>query len=285
GSGGHAARRVEALLHGQLARALGGLPAPLQATGVYRRRRRALGARLARMGDHHAGRYDRALGDRVEGRVVPRLADRRVRAAEGSRPGAPSGALGHAGVLSRAQHGERRPRQGARSLRGSPMTAKRQDGPLRDAPLAIDSATFRTWGHALVDQIASLLDSIPSRPVTPGETPSDVRSALDLNGPLPEEGMDGGKLLEETARKLFDHSLFNGHPRFFGYITASPAPIGMLGDLLAASANPNVGGWVLAPAASEIEAQTIRWIGELIEFPASEGILVSGGNMANIVAF
>jgi glutamate/tyrosine decarboxylase-like PLP-dependent enzyme len=97
--------------------------------------------------------------------------------------------------------------------------------------------------------------------------------------------MDGGALLEETARKLFDHSLFNGHPRFFGYITAGPAPIGMLGDLLAAASNANVGGWVLAPAASEIEAQTIRWIGELIGFPAGEGILVSGGNMANIVAF
>jgi hypothetical protein len=27
-------------------------------------------------------------------------------------------------------------------------------------------------GHALVDQLASLLDSIPSRPVTPDETPS-----------------------------------------------------------------------------------------------------------------
>ncbi|HEU4940603.1 MAG TPA: aminotransferase class V-fold PLP-dependent enzyme [Candidatus Eisenbacteria bacterium] len=158
-------------------------------------------------------------------------------------------------------------------------------GARRDAPLAIDSATFRAWGHALVDQLASLLDSIPSRPVTPGETPSGVRTALDLNGPLPEEGMDGGALLEETARKLFDHSLFNGHPRFFGYITAGPAPMGMLGDLLAAAANPNVGGWVLAPAASEIEAQTIRWIGELIGFPAGEGILVSGGNMANIVAF
>ena len=166
------------------------------------------------------------------------------------------------------------------------MTVKRDDpGPRRDAPLAIDSATFRSWGHALVDQIASLLDSVPSRPVTPGETPSEVRDALDLNGSLPEAGMDGGALLEETARGLFDHSLFNGHPRFFGYITASPAPIGMLGDLLAAAANPNVGGWVLSPAATEIEAQTIRWIAELIGFPAAEGILVSGGNMANIVAF
>jgi glutamate/tyrosine decarboxylase-like PLP-dependent enzyme len=163
------------------------------------------------------------------------------------------------------------------------MSAK--EAPRRNAPLAIDSAEFRAWGHALVDQLAALLDSIPARPVTPGETPSAVRAALELDGPLPEEGTNGGKLLEETARRLFDHSLFNGHPRFFGYITSSPAPMGMLGDLLAAAVNANVGGWVLSPAATEIEAQTVRWIGELIGFPAGEGLLVSGGNMANIVAF
>ena len=47
-----------------------------------------------------------------------------------------------------------------------------------------------------------------------------------------------GALLDEAARLLFEHSLFNGHPRFFGYITSSPAPIGALGDLLAAAVNP-----------------------------------------------
>jgi glutamate/tyrosine decarboxylase-like PLP-dependent enzyme len=83
---------------------------------------------------------------------------------------------------------------------------------------------------------------------------------------------------------LFEHSLFNGHPRFFGYITASPAPIGILGDLLAAALNPNCGAWALSPAATEVEAQTVRWIAELIGFPNDAGgILVSGGNMANIV--
>ena len=50
-------------------------------------------------------------------------------------------------------------------------------------------------------------------------------------------------LLDEAADLLFGHSLFNGHPRFFGYITSSPAPIGALGDLLAAAVNPNVGAW------------------------------------------
>jgi glutamate/tyrosine decarboxylase-like PLP-dependent enzyme len=64
------------------------------------------------------------------------------------------------------------------------------------------------------------------------------------------------------------------------------APIGMLGDLLAAAVNPNVGAWMLSPAATEIESQTVRWIAELIGYPPEcGGLLVSGGNMANIVCF
>jgi aromatic-L-amino-acid decarboxylase len=89
-----------------------------------------------------------------------------------------------------------------------------------------------------------------------------------------------------VAQLLFDHSLFNGHPRFFGYVTAPPAPIGILGDFLAAAVNPNVGAWMLSPAATEIESQTVRWIAELIGYPVDcGGLLVSGGNMANFVCF
>jgi glutamate/tyrosine decarboxylase-like PLP-dependent enzyme len=156
----------------------------------------------------------------------------------------------------------------------------------RHAALAMDGATFRRLGHQLVDQLADCLAAVPQGPVTRAEAPSTVRAALNLTGPLPESGSDPGPLLEQTARLLFDHSLFNAHPRFFGYITASPAPIGILGDFLASAVNPNVGSFVLAPAATEIESQTVRWIAELIGYPPDcGGLLVSGGNMANFVCF
>src|SRR4051794_17283747 len=154
----------------------------------------------------------------------------------------------------------------------------------RQSPLAIDAATFRTLGHRLVDQIAAFLESVPQRPVTRTESPSDVRDMLNLTGPLPQSGMDPAVLLEETAQFLFDHSLLNGHPRFFGYITAPPAPIGILGDFLAAAVNPNVGAWTLSPAATEIESQTVRWIAELIGYPVNcGGLLVSGGKNGEIL--
>jgi len=154
----------------------------------------------------------------------------------------------------------------------------------RSAPIAMEPAAFRALGHELVDELAQFLESLPERPVTRDESPSAVREALGLNGSLPETGTEAGPLLRETARLLFDHSLFNAHPRFFGYITAPPAPIGILADFLAAAVNPNVGAWTLSPAATEIEAQTIRWIAQLIGYPAEcGGLLVSGGNMANFV--
>lgn len=156
----------------------------------------------------------------------------------------------------------------------------------RCAPLDMSPDEFRRVGHQVVDRIAELLGSLPDRPVTPAESPGTIRDALKASRRLPEHGTDATALLEETTKLLFDHSLFNGHPRFLGYITSAPAPIGMLGDLLAAAVNPNVGAWPIAPMATEIEAQTVRWIAELIGYPESSGgVLVSGGNLANIVCF
>jgi len=156
----------------------------------------------------------------------------------------------------------------------------------RAAPLDMSASEFRASGHDLVDRIADWLEDLPRGPVVHDESPAAVRAAVSAEQPLPQDGGDARTLVEDAARLLFQHSLFNGHPRFFGYVTSSPAPIGALGDLLASAVNQNVGAWRLSPAATEIEAQTIRWIAELIGFPAGgDGILVSGGNMANFVCF
>jgi glutamate/tyrosine decarboxylase-like PLP-dependent enzyme len=103
---------------------------------------------------------------------------------------------------------------------------------------------FREVGHRLVDEIAELMRSLRQRPVGREEKPSDVRKLLP--GELPQHGTDAAKLIEEFVPLFFDHSLFIGHPRFYGYITSSAAPIGALADLLAASVNPNVGAWKLS---------------------------------------
>jgi aromatic-L-amino-acid/L-tryptophan decarboxylase len=156
----------------------------------------------------------------------------------------------------------------------------------RVSPLAMSPQEFRQLGAQLVDRIASFLESLPSQPVTRAESPADVRQSLGAERALPQKGTDPSQLLHHAADLLFDHSLFNGHPRFWGYVTSSAAPIGALAELLAAAVNPNVGAWLLSPIASEIEAQTIRWIAEMLSYPVDcGGLFVSGGNMANLVCF
>lgn len=144
---------------------------------------------------------------------------------------------------------------------------------------------FKTAGYHLIDRIAFLLDTIQERPVTTTKTADQLRSFLGT-APLPETGISADAILKRATNLLFDHSLFNGHPKFLGYITSSATPIGALADLLAAAVNPNAGANILSPMATEIEQQTIRWLGEFIGVgPSYGGILVSGGNMANFTAF
>ena len=155
----------------------------------------------------------------------------------------------------------------------------------RHSPLEMSGDEFRKAGHQLVDDLADFLESLPDRKVVETKSVSEVQSVVG-NESLPTKGVDTSQLLKETTKLLVDHSLFNGHPRFWGYVTSSAAPIGILGDFLASAVNQNVGAWQLSPVATEIEAQTIRWIAELIGYNTDcGGLMVSGGNMANFVGF
>ena len=155
----------------------------------------------------------------------------------------------------------------------------------RASALDMSPDEFRRAGHALVDQLAELWETVRERPLTQGDDPGRAWELVG-RGPLPEHGTKPEVVLSEAFAALKQGSLFNGHPKFFGYITAGAAPIGVLSDLLAAGINPNCGGWPLSPVASAIELQTVRWIAELIGFPADcGGMLCSGGNVANMLGF
>jgi aromatic-L-amino-acid/L-tryptophan decarboxylase len=155
----------------------------------------------------------------------------------------------------------------------------------RETPIEIGKEEFRKIGYQLIDTIADFFDTIKEYPVTRGESPLQLQKLIGNSG-LPENGLSAEAIITKTTELLLNHSLFNGHPKFMGYITSSPAPIGVLADMLAAATNPNVGAQILSPIATEIEKQTVRWLAEFIGVsPSYGGILVSGGNMANFTAF
>lgn len=144
---------------------------------------------------------------------------------------------------------------------------------------------FRQLGHSLVDSIADFYAHLPTASTASPLLPDALRKVLGTRK-LPEKGTEIGPVLEDFRKLFFQHSTHNGSPRFWGYITSSGAPIGALADLLAAAVNPNCGAWALSPIATEIENECIRWLSEFMGLPGKwDGIVVSGGNMANIVAF
>jgi aromatic-L-amino-acid decarboxylase len=167
----------------------------------------------------------------------------------------------------------------AKTVRAVDRSAK------RSAPADMAPEKFREIGHSLVDAVADFLARLPNAPTASPLLPDAMRSVLGKRS-MPEKGTDIAPVLERFSRDFFRHSTHNGSPRFWGYITSSAAPIGALADLLAAAVNPNCGAWALSPIATEIENETIRWLAQFLELPGKwDGVLVSGGNMANIVGF
>jgi glutamate/tyrosine decarboxylase-like PLP-dependent enzyme len=147
-------------------------------------------------------------------------------------------------------------------------------------PLALPVEEFRRLGHRAVDLVADYLDGLPGRAVFTPMSPEDRRRLLD--GPLPARGRPPDAILRAVEREILPHPMGNGHPRFFGWVNSPPSPLGILGDFLAAAVNPSCAGG--DHAAIYLERRVVRWLMELVGFPArgSMGLLVSGGSMASL---
>jgi aromatic-L-amino-acid/L-tryptophan decarboxylase len=141
---------------------------------------------------------------------------------------------------------------------------------------------FRKAGHRLVDLLADYLEGIEDRPLFPGATPSHLMKLFDE--PLPQEPSPLDSVLSELEEKLLPHCTHVGHPGYFGLITPTPLPAGILGDLLASGLNQNVGAWSIGPGAVAMERRTVRWLTDLVGWGAAAGgNLTSGGMMANFL--
>jgi aromatic-L-amino-acid decarboxylase len=153
--------------------------------------------------------------------------------------------------------------------------------PLRD--LDWEPARARRLAEGALDLWTELLERLPDLPVALPGGEAEVRAAVAL--PVPEEPMSDDELLGYLRELTFRWSMYPGHPRFLAYISGAGTAPGVAADLLAAGLNQNVGGWRLAPAATEIELHFTRWFAEQFGLPAGAGgLLVSGGAMANFVA-
>jgi aromatic-L-amino-acid decarboxylase len=115
----------------------------------------------------------------------------------------------------------------------------------------------------------------------PGQPVVDDAIRAMLREPLPESPEPVTQALEEAAL-ILDESIAQPRPRYFAFVGSSGLPIGVVGDALASCFDANLA--VYAGAASDIEEQAVRWVGELVGYPVGGGAFTSGGTVSNLTA-
>jgi glutamate/tyrosine decarboxylase-like PLP-dependent enzyme len=137
----------------------------------------------------------------------------------------------------------------------------------------------RRLGGLAADAVAAHRAELTSRPVF-GKV--GALAAL-FDEPVPEEGRPIEEIVAFVREHVMPRPMGNSHPRFFGFINATADPVGTIADYMASAMNPNC--WGGDHAAIHVEHRVIAWLAEMLGLPAgTEGILASGGSMANFVA-
>lgn len=142
-----------------------------------------------------------------------------------------------------------------------------------------DWGELRALGHRMLDDMMDYLESVRERPVW-RSVPPETRAALDE--PTPRAPADPALVYQQFREHVLPYPNGNIHPRFWGWVMGTGTPLAMLADMLASGMNPHLAGYDHSPAL--VERQVIRWMADLLGFPAeSSGLLVSGGSVANLV--
>jgi aromatic-L-amino-acid/L-tryptophan decarboxylase len=142
-----------------------------------------------------------------------------------------------------------------------------------------DWSELRALGHRMVDDMMDYLEQVRERPVW-RPVPAETRAALDE--PTPRGPTDPAAVYRQFREHILPYPTGNIHPRFWGWVMGTGTPLAMLADMLASGMNAHLAGYDQSPAL--VERQVIRWMAELLGFPAgSSGLLVSGGTVANLI--
>lgn len=106
-----------------------------------------------------------------------------------------------------------------------------------------------------------------------------------LDTPLSEDGVGLDRALGLLHDFVDTEGLSTTSGRFGGYIPGGGLFHAALGDFLAAITNKYAGVFFASPGAVRMENQLVRWMADLVGFPAeASGYLAAGGSGANLTA-
>ncbi|MFD1612348.1 pyridoxal phosphate-dependent decarboxylase family protein [Sphingomonas tabacisoli] len=142
-------------------------------------------------------------------------------------------------------------------------------------PDAGERAALMAAVHAHAERF---LESLPERPTYVGGGVSAEPGFADAPGSI-------DVALAFVADQVETPGIATAAGRFLGYIPGGGLFHAALGDFLAAVSNKYAGFAPAAPGAVRLENACVRWMADLIGFPAeAAGSLTSGGSIANLAA-
>ncbi len=139
---------------------------------------------------------------------------------------------------------------------------------------------MRQLAHRIVDDALDYIQSTRERPAWQ-RVPPEIAGRLE--SPAPVEPTGPAAVYDEYRELIQPYTMHTAHPRFWSWYMGSGTIFGALGELLAATLNPNLGGG--NHAAPLVEKQVLGWVRDMMGFPdTASGLLTSGGSMANFTA-
>lgn len=136
---------------------------------------------------------------------------------------------------------------------------------------------LRQVGYAFVDLIVDGVLANHEKPFVKDTSP------IDLN--IKEIGENWQDLLLEVRSQILPRALNLHNPGYVGHMDSVPLAITIWADALIAALNNNMLSEELAPVFTQLEAQLVKWFGQLFGFGNDcFGTLTAGGSLANISA-
>ena len=147
--------------------------------------------------------------------------------------------------------------------------------------LAISPERMRALGYAMVDRTIAHLRELDELPAILQASETTLRQAVD--GPVPTRAHDLGEDLSLLADLVLAHQQHGDHPRYFARVPGPSSFPGILADWLGTGLQSVASSWGGGSGPTTVELVVIEWMREALGLaPDSEGILLSGGSMANI---
>ncbi|MGH6853792.1 MAG: pyridoxal phosphate-dependent decarboxylase family protein [Aestuariivirga sp.] len=150
--------------------------------------------------------------------------------------------------------------------------------------LGLTEAHMRALGYQMVDMVVKHWVGRAHEPAVAVASRKPLEAKI--GGAVPQEPSDPAAALASLRDLLLPYMQHGDHPRYFARVPGPSSFAAILGDWLATGFNAMAATWVGGSGPATLELVVIDWLRQLLGMPEeTQGVIVSGGSMANFTAF